>query len=901
MFLEYARLKGYIGLKRGSNIDEIELPFYKMKSNICFIVGNNGSGKSTIKKALNQYIDSADNFIPGVVGEKELKYLLDDGTRYHINIIHGIKENTKERMSAKAFIKKILPDGTEINLNPNGNIGSYKSVVEDVFELDPNFLSLISLGCEEKGLAVKTPSERKKIVSERLDSVEVYNDIGRVITKRCNTRQAIINSITAKINSIGDLELLKSTIVNKEALLNNLTISKENLQSEKSKLELIVDQLDPDKTILNRYNELVEKYKLFLSQMPDKISLSELDSAVIQLQDNLVQLKLKKAEYDKEMYHVDSILPNLLAEHEENSKMIQLKTSRLSSLESGSNYDSIKSTYDMTVINIKEYDRIFNEMGITNPMSISKDEYIIGLDTLIEIKESLCSIDSSVTDSIMKSALEYVKIGTLPSIKELNDMLSMKTNNIHELKLKLVELDNKINRMDVLSNRPTACNIDTCFFIKEAVDIAKSNPVEEKERVISEIENLTKEISQINESIINTEDLCNTVQYLLNVKRNIDKNYNILIKLPKGDKFTDLSYFIEDVLHGSIFIGMIDKIYDTIRFANIFDEYRNSKELLTTLEADIKLYESKVDIIEEIQNDLSELKEKADSMISKLDEIYNRKQLIRFNLDEVDAEINKVVAEIDKYNKCKSMVEESDKIQKELESLSKDSDKIKQCISRINQILQEISSIESQMSPIKSDIIDRKYRIKLTEDYKVELESSLKSINILEIIKKHSVPKTGIQIIFMKLYFGTIIEIANDILSNFFDSALILTDYDITDNEFYISCYDKRSGLSNKDISSCSESEKCIIGLALGFGFMFQSSSVYNIPLLDEIDGGLDSDNRISFIPTINGIMIQRKMRQIILISHSSETSIDNCDSILLRLPNRKLSENYGNVIADYS
>ena len=66
------KLTGYIGIYNGMGLNEIEIDLSKMKHKLLIIKGANGSGKSTIEKALNPLPDSNTFFIPGVSAKKEL-------------------------------------------------------------------------------------------------------------------------------------------------------------------------------------------------------------------------------------------------------------------------------------------------------------------------------------------------------------------------------------------------------------------------------------------------------------------------------------------------------------------------------------------------------------------------------------------------------------------------------------------------------------------------------------------------------------------------------------------------------------------------------------------------------------------------------------------------------------
>ena len=80
---------------------------------------------------------------------------------------------------------------------------------------------------------------------------------------------------------------------------------------------------------------------------------------------------------------------------------------------------------------------------------------------------------------------------------------------------------------------------------------------------------------------------------------------------------------------------------------------------------------------------------------------------------------------------------------------------------------------------------------------------------------------------------------------------------------------------------------------------LYNSSSCYNILKLDEIDGGLDTNNRLHFISMLNQVMAIMKCEQCFIVSHNNELSNNNCDVILLKSDNINV-DSYSNIIWKY-
>ena len=64
------RLLNYIGIYNGMGLHEICIDFSKCRHNLCIIKGDNGTGKSTLFKAMNPLVDSSLNYIDGHTAEK---------------------------------------------------------------------------------------------------------------------------------------------------------------------------------------------------------------------------------------------------------------------------------------------------------------------------------------------------------------------------------------------------------------------------------------------------------------------------------------------------------------------------------------------------------------------------------------------------------------------------------------------------------------------------------------------------------------------------------------------------------------------------------------------------------------------------------------------------------------
>jgi hypothetical protein len=149
----------------------------------------------------------------------------------------------------------------------------------------------------------------------------------------------------------------------------------------------------------------------------------------------------------------------------------------------------------------------------------------------------------------------------------------------------------------------------------------------------------------------------------------------------------------------------------------------------------------------------------------------------------------------------------------------------------------------------------------------------------------------------MEMYMGKVIDVANSLLSMFFNGKFRILSFIINESEFRIPC--AGDGLINDDISSMSSAQIAMISMILSFSFLYNSSTKYNILKLDEIDGPLDGNNRLMFTDVLNNVMNMMGTEQCIMISHNSELQTADADIILLKSSDDN-GYNYGNIIWRY-
>ena len=881
------KLVNYIPIYNGLGLNEISIDFTKCKYNKVIIKGKNGSGKSTIRAALKPKPDKASLFIPGLPAMKYLE-IIDNDIIYQIKFVHGVNKKG-ERESAKAYIvKNILSTGDVQELNPNGNISSYNDIIYSELGIDSNFDVLSSLSTEEKGLAYKTPSERKKYVSTIVNTLEAYNDIYKNITKRANTYSSLMKSLTAKINNIGNIESLTANLGEIETRLKALNMEKDKLVTDYSSFKSKVELLDPNNDIQNNYNDIyaglvdinkkINHINDILTKIEDKLNPTHLKDWNCESMSILNKDLINKATIDIHSYEND--IQSLLLERDEQFKSITKKNEKLNSLQSDNNYIDLKLAIKQSKAKLQEYENLFQGLDISN-LNLSSSEFILGLNSLLEIKNIIDSFNSELQDrDILKNAIDYIRNGVNLNITDINNQLDIYNHELENSKIAYSKYETLLKVKQKLSLKPSNCVNHECAFIKDAIEADKEEPEKNIAILQNNIVDLEDKIYKTEVLLHNTENIMSVMNQLNVICRSIKNYSNIFNKLPIRNIFCNRDTVLGMILNGYPF-NEIDTLYKFIDYSNIIDEYKNEKDRLYKYEIDYKIYESKNEVINDILNDIEDMNNKLDIIKNKINTSNQELMTLKSNLLEYEnlqrTIDNYLIYQSDKDKLIKNKAVLIDRYNK----ISSDMKIIKECISNLDLYSKKIENIDKEINPLMKDRDTIKHGLIMLQEYYDELNTYKSKYEKIEVIKKYSSPNKGIQTLFINMYMNTTLKLANDLIQIIFNGDYVILPYIINDNEFRIPV--GRNGIANDDISSLSTAEVSMISMIISFVLMHQSASKYNIASLDEIDGGLDNHNRIKFVYLIDQIMSILGMEQIIMISHNNEMNMNDCDVIILK------------------
>lgn len=871
------RLENYIGIYNGRGDNILEVDLSQSTSNIVIIRGSNGSGKSTLLKALSPLQDDNNAIIPGLEGKKTLRYLYN-GEVYEILYVHPVKTDGS-RGQVKMQVYKGM---NRVELNPTWNVTSGKDIIFDLFNLDANFLTLSQLSSEDRGLADKKPAERKKFVNSIINGIEVYNNMYKVITKKYSTFKNLISTISSKINQIGNIEELNSRY-------NNISRQVEAVSRERDKAVIEASKIDAEIGILTRDNNLEEFYKIneeirenldyIRASKSQVINLSkgELSSEDLNELKDIIDRSLRTFDKDiskwkSEEAVANAKIENISKEKEDTFKSLQTKITKRGTLLDGGFSDSDLTLYKETKAKIADLENDINGLN-SSIKNLSEAEALVNaMEMIVPVLDSLYNGLDATTK---KEKYDFVKT-TLDNDGKYVDQTIELTRTYNEVSRTVTELESEVLAYEILFDkakslalRPKDCKIDDCSFVKEAIEASSKHP----EKRINDI---NKEIDESNKLLKSLEKDIESYKELYDFNKRFTNLHGMVLSFRKLLEKSPVDYII-DPYQLLASLDHMEKLmidFNQIRgIFNIITTKSNYEEIIESLKEPAAKYEANKALIDELDSDIASLKDKLSTISLQL-------TTENESISKITNNISITEFRMEVYTKCKSLVDEcigleerNNELQGQINSLSDIAFKVKDLEARMDEAKSRADRLNNDLNAILSERDKIASSKTLLEDYIRDLDLYNKNFSILETIRYYLSPTTGIQTVFMRTYMGNIILKANELLSLIFNGQFIIQPFVINEAEFRIPCLG--NGLVNDDISSMSTSQICMISMILSFAILSNSSTDYNILKLDEIDGGLDTENRIQFIGLLKQLITMVGCEQCFLISHNMEYDAD--------------------------
>lgn len=870
MKILYVKLENYIGIFNGRGDNVLEIDLSHTTTPIIVIKGHNGSGKSTLLKALNPMPDPNDQFIPGAEAKKTLVYQINTDI-VRIEYLYPVKKDGSRATTKAQVFKNNEP------LNLTNNVSDAKEIIYTLFKLDSSFLALSQLTSTDRGLADKRPSERKIFVNSSISGIEEYNNMYKVINKKFSMYKSLINSVVSKINKIGNKQELDISFNRVNRMLEEIIKERDTALASVAKIQAKLDE--------NNAKELVDKYNSLESEIYEKnVKVKQLLAELKDINPDLVthnMIELRKIEKTKaielatlneEIKNTQALKDSLSKEMNELNSNIQKKIAE-------------RNTYISTEISTEEmnaYDDAVKELNIihqdihTAGLNISDKTEIQNLNELFTfiidklqfITDGLNSIDYEMGfDFILKNKHNEE---TWRIAQDLRNEINSLTMQVNETNLQMSLLESLVEKSEKLKLRPASCKDNTCIFIKDAFEAAKQKPNDELIKLQQKNEKTSNILKEKQKQLEVIND-CIELKNRFDVIYNKICSYEFLLNKVDLHDLTSIDFLVSIARTGNY--KMIKETRDKINVLY------NLLELKENYEKTVDLYKDAIDEYNKNKSIIDSINMDIDSSKEKLQDVSKEYSLKSSKVNELETTISKLEPMV---NKLSTYIEiklpELEMIMNQIQELRNNKESLRQRVMQVEEInkdLESSSNIVDQINARYNDILKQRdilsYNKIMIEKYLEELADYKSKYEKLETIRYYVSPTTGIQTVFMGAYMNNIILKANELLSLIFNGQFVIQPFVINESEFRIPCLG--SGILNDDISSMSTSQICMISMIISFAMLANADTDYNILKLDEIDGGLDPDNRSQFISLLNSLIQIVDCEQCFLISHNMEYS----------------------------
>ena len=879
MRITYIRLENYIGIYNGRGDDVLEIDLSQNVNPIVIIRGTNGSGKSTLLKSLTPINDDSNAIVPGVTGRKVIRYL-HNGITYEIEYVHPIDKEGK-RKQTRSQVYKYGPNGKE-ELNPTWNVSSAKDIIYSLFNLDSNFLALSQLSSEDRGLADKRPAERKSFVSSIISGIEAYNAMYKIISKKHSMYKSLIQSLTAKINRIGnkeDLDLRYNTITKQVSqAISDRDASIQRIAMLRAKL----DENNAEK-LLEEYTKIRDKYELnkkdrvlftnSLSQYyKDRTSnIYTVEERAKFIRDEEMELSENKAklpQWEESYKTASNEYSSCELKIADINTEINKKKSRLETFIDADFSEEEFGRYNEAVDNLKA---IENDIDKLDYRIDNKSEY----DRLKELFDMMNNFSYAIMDRYECITREDVDTLVTRNSSFYENTLATITKEIEECTKARISTEadigfyeSLVDKTKNLELKPKDCKFTDCVFIVEAIEAEKKKPKDALVKLSSKLKKLEEELKELNDNLHLTNEAKSFMDKLEALQVVFESNKSYLSKIGADGIWKG---FIESITNNTTAKFLEEYIYRATNSYNLLEAKESVSKIVDSLKESAIKYNANKSIIDEINGDIERMEAERNGYERDLNIAYENMGNYSALRDEYDCLIREAETNLPHLDK----IQEIDLEMRELEKKANESKAKRDLIKELNAKILEESAVAERCKDNYNELIAQRDDIAhnkiLIDEYHKEMQEYTDNYERIEAIKYYVSPNTGIQTIFIGAYMNDIMIKANELASCIFGGEFVIQPFVINETEFRIPCLG--SGLMNDDISSMSTSQICMLSMIISFAILANASTDYNILKLDEIDGGLDTENRIQFITLLGNLISMVGCEQCFLISHNMEYS----------------------------
>lgn len=840
-------LENFANIYSAMNKKRIEIDFSKCQNNIIIFLGPNGSGKTSILSELHPFATAGSMDVRSDInlilenhnGYKEV-HIEDNGDIYILKHHYLYKNKNK---SVKSFFEV---NGEE--MNENGNVSSFKTMVNMYLGLEPELMRLMRLGSNVNGLIDLKASNRKVYASKLFQDIDIYSSLYKKVSDKYRVTRNLIKSVVDKIDKlkIYDVNTLEDENNTKKETIKSYQNGKDKLIGEINVIQASIDKIYNESNLANKENLLNECGILDSEIKKLKKEIKNYDLPIIitgpikKIIEEYTELKHKySSEIDVQKVKLEysfSILDSIIKDNMELEEQIQNHSSN----------ERMNELCDL-IDNLKDKLATYGEMKETKE---SREDYLQLLSTFQSLE---CMVGN--LESFSRKAIEDVIRLLLKGMsveKVANNNRKNIQKEIDNLKIQIATTKQENTFMPMVMYQ--LCNEDECpyrYFYNQITQSSKCDV----QKLMNKIESL--EVA---------DEVFESYPHIKRVLMSISKF------MKANDKYFKLiqGYNFEYVLNR---IVMRRPLYDEDAITNKIAELEEYEEYIS-IKKQIQDIEKELNLLSKVEVDVNALNK-------KFYDNEKKKILIEEEIDEINKCIKSCEKKVELYtdlingvnfiNDTMELIDDKEKqkddLMNEYNYLSKLANEVKELTSSKTTKQQLLDRVNLQIDDLSKQIEENNYKLRDFKNYTEEKNKLESEYSDIDTIRTALSPNTGLPVLFLQIYLNRCIMTINQMLGMAYDD-LEISNFVINEKEFRIPYVKK--GIEVADITYASQGERSFLSLALSLALIIQTLDKYNIMLLDEVDATLDTNNRRHFISILERLISMTGSEQIFLITHNN-------------------------------
>ena len=834
MKILYLKLTNFINIVTAFNTETIEIDFSKSNNNVVLLTGPNGSGKTSILSCLHPFPTNgnmdvrSDNpiIVPRENGYKEIH--ISDGDDLYV-IQHFYTRNSDKHI-IKSYIQK---NGVE--LNENGNVTSFKEIVEKELGLEQDYMKLTRLGSNVTNFIDMKRQERKNFTGKIISEADIYLSYHKKIMADKNKVKINHTSDLIRRLQVDDLGELKKAQKSLQHQIEDLTEKIEKANSELSVLQYQLNDCGDIPAMRERIQEKEKELKHIQKALARaseiKISISTLKSMIEEAK--IAILKAKSA-LDTNVITRTGILNQL----DSIANEIDSIRREIARIEDDQNVKDMEANIELLRETIRRRAKESGISGYVRPCSKAEMEDLIKmLDKCMDILLSTYELGKGP----IQKAVSFFHTKTDIEKYTRENREKIKRNKMQSLCEQVyAEISKDIGLLGPDCKNPSGCRVYD--FYQRIYEYATQAP----DKVIEDETFLAY-----------TKMAYNNIQTVLKYLRDY---HDIFEKMPECIKDQFLMNTVLTHICNMEWIYDKDIIFHELGLITDDELQDADLEELSRQKSMLAQYKKANSNIEYFQNKLEELINSRTTLMGQLDEV-------KETINSLNREIAEKEASVSDYEDMVIAMEHEDEVETEFNDLKSKLTLASQLSLQIREKTSILNDLQFRKNKMSKTHQDNEFRIENYKRYKKDLDELSSKFTDLEYLARALSSREGIPLIFIQAYLKDIKDVANQLLDVVYDGDLHLEDFEITADEFGIPYSTK--GTTVKDVIYASQGERSFISLALSFALTYKSISKYNIMLLDEIDATLDISNREKFLHVLEMQIDMIHAEQVFVISHN--------------------------------